>query len=237
MSCCRRSRQPSRCVFPTRPGCSTTAAAGDRAAGARARRAIPHPPTNIMPRPATSTTPSGSSTPTSSPSSTPTTSRRRTSSATRSATSRTPVALVQTPQDFYNLSSFEHDSPPHNIEALDAPTSALFHEQTLFYRILAGKEPLGRRVLVRHEFGRPRRGPARYRRGRDRHHHRGHPHDRPAAPPGLADRLSQRGSRAWAGGEQRRPTSSSAIAGAPARCRSCGARIRSSFPASRSVSG
>ncbi|MEO8510792.1 MAG: glycosyltransferase [Chloroflexota bacterium] len=37
------------------------------------------------------------------------------------------VALVQTPQDFYNASSFEHDGA-----ALGQP----FHEQTLFYRLL-----------------------------------------------------------------------------------------------------
>lgn len=38
------------------------------------------------------------------------------------------VALVQTPQDFYNASSFEHDGRA----ALGQP----FHEQTLFYRLL-----------------------------------------------------------------------------------------------------
>ncbi len=38
------------------------------------------------------------------------------------------VALVQTPQDFYNVTSFEHDSG----EAYGEP----FHEQTLFYRLL-----------------------------------------------------------------------------------------------------
>jgi cellulose synthase (UDP-forming) len=38
------------------------------------------------------------------------------------------VALVQTPQDFYNVTSFEHDSGT----AMGEP----FHEQTLFYRLL-----------------------------------------------------------------------------------------------------
>ena len=47
------------------------------------------------------------------------------------------VALVQTPQEFYNLESFEHErGGVTKVEALDAPTSALFHEQVLFYRIL-----------------------------------------------------------------------------------------------------
>jgi cellulose synthase (UDP-forming) len=38
------------------------------------------------------------------------------------------VALVQTPQDFYNRTSFEHDAAGSEQDA--------FHEQTLFYRIL-----------------------------------------------------------------------------------------------------
>lgn len=44
----------------------------------------------------------------------------------------TEVALVQTPQDFYNLSSFEHEgtSPGGNED------SQPYHEETLFYRIL-----------------------------------------------------------------------------------------------------
>ena len=47
------------------------------------------------------------------------------------------VALVQTPQEFYNLESFEHErGGVTKVEPLDAPTSALFHEQVLFYRIL-----------------------------------------------------------------------------------------------------
>ena len=44
----------------------------------------------------------------------------------------TEVALVQTPQDFYNLSSFEHEgTSPEGNEA-----SQPYHEETLFYRIL-----------------------------------------------------------------------------------------------------
>ena len=47
------------------------------------------------------------------------------------------VALVQTPQEFYNLESFEHEGGGvTKAEPLDGPTSALFHEQVLFYRIL-----------------------------------------------------------------------------------------------------
>jgi cellulose synthase (UDP-forming) len=47
------------------------------------------------------------------------------------------VALVQTPQEFYNLESFEHEAGGvTTVEPLDAATSARFHEQTLFYRIL-----------------------------------------------------------------------------------------------------
>lgn len=38
------------------------------------------------------------------------------------------IALVQTPQEFYNRDSFEHESVPGDGER--------FHEQTLFYRIL-----------------------------------------------------------------------------------------------------
>jgi cellulose synthase (UDP-forming) len=38
------------------------------------------------------------------------------------------VALVQTPQDFYNAASFEHDAVSRGPEP--------FHEQTLFYRLL-----------------------------------------------------------------------------------------------------
>jgi cellulose synthase (UDP-forming) len=43
------------------------------------------------------------------------------------------VALVQTPQDFYNVDSFEH-------QAADRDERHHFHEQTLFYRVIqAGK--------------------------------------------------------------------------------------------------
>ena len=47
------------------------------------------------------------------------------------------IALVQTPQEFYNLESFEHEGGGvTKAEPLDGATSALFHEQVLFYRIL-----------------------------------------------------------------------------------------------------
>ncbi len=48
------------------------------------------------------------------------------------------VALVQTPQDFYNLESFEHEEGGHTqaAPAIDGATVERFHEQVLFYRIL-----------------------------------------------------------------------------------------------------
>ena len=48
------------------------------------------------------------------------------------------VALVQTPQEFYNLESFEHERGPHThlADQPDDATMLRFHEQTLFYRIL-----------------------------------------------------------------------------------------------------
>ncbi|HET8629109.1 MAG TPA: glycosyltransferase [Thermomicrobiales bacterium] len=48
------------------------------------------------------------------------------------------VALVQTPQDFYNRDSFEHD------RRSTASDRAVYHEQALFYRVLqAGKNRWG----------------------------------------------------------------------------------------------
>jgi cellulose synthase (UDP-forming) len=44
------------------------------------------------------------------------------------------VALVQTPQDFYNLDSFEHDT--RSVELARAANRELYHEQTLFYRVI-----------------------------------------------------------------------------------------------------
>ncbi|MEA2612203.1 MAG: hypothetical protein QOI52_162, partial [Chloroflexota bacterium] len=47
------------------------------------------------------------------------------------------VALVQTPQEFYNLESFEHEGGGvTKAEPLDGAASARFHEQVLFYRVL-----------------------------------------------------------------------------------------------------
>jgi cellulose synthase (UDP-forming) len=47
------------------------------------------------------------------------------------------IALVQTPQEFYNLESFEHEEGGvTKAGPMDGPTSALFHEQVLFYRVL-----------------------------------------------------------------------------------------------------
>jgi Glycosyltransferases, probably involved in cell wall biogenesis len=46
------------------------------------------------------------------------------------------VALVQTPQEFYNVDSFEHEGGGVNRTAADAARNERFHEQTLFYRIL-----------------------------------------------------------------------------------------------------
>ncbi len=46
------------------------------------------------------------------------------------------IALVQTPQDFYNVSSFEHDKLPQNIDKLSDEHRQMYHEQTLFYRVI-----------------------------------------------------------------------------------------------------
>jgi cellulose synthase (UDP-forming) len=46
------------------------------------------------------------------------------------------IALVQTPQDFYNVSSFEHDRLPQDIGKLSAEHRQMYHEQTLFYRVI-----------------------------------------------------------------------------------------------------
>jgi Glycosyltransferases, probably involved in cell wall biogenesis len=48
------------------------------------------------------------------------------------------IALVQTPQDFYNLESFEHESggPTRALTDPDAAGKERFHEQALFYRVL-----------------------------------------------------------------------------------------------------
>jgi cellulose synthase/poly-beta-1,6-N-acetylglucosamine synthase-like glycosyltransferase len=48
------------------------------------------------------------------------------------------VALVQTPQDFYNLDSFEHEAGGgnHAPAGSDAASTERFHEQALFYRFL-----------------------------------------------------------------------------------------------------
>lgn len=46
------------------------------------------------------------------------------------------VALVQTPQEFYNVDSFEHEGGGVNRTAADAARNERFHEQALFYRIL-----------------------------------------------------------------------------------------------------
>ncbi len=46
------------------------------------------------------------------------------------------VAVVQTPQDFYNLESFEHEPGSGQRAGDDADASRRFHEQALFYRVL-----------------------------------------------------------------------------------------------------
>jgi cellulose synthase/poly-beta-1,6-N-acetylglucosamine synthase-like glycosyltransferase len=46
------------------------------------------------------------------------------------------VALVQTPQDFYNVSSFEHEGGGVTRSATDGGVIERFHEQALFYRVL-----------------------------------------------------------------------------------------------------
>ena len=47
------------------------------------------------------------------------------------------IALVQTPQDFYNVGSFEHEGgSERDAGTVDAGELERFHEQTLFYRVL-----------------------------------------------------------------------------------------------------
>ncbi|MEX2184156.1 MAG: glycosyltransferase [Chloroflexota bacterium] len=48
------------------------------------------------------------------------------------------VALVQTPQEFYNVSSFEHEdgATEQAADPADGARSEHFHEQALFYRVL-----------------------------------------------------------------------------------------------------
>lgn len=46
------------------------------------------------------------------------------------------VALVQTPQEFYNVSSFEHEDGGAEAADPDITASERFHEQALFYRVL-----------------------------------------------------------------------------------------------------
>lgn len=46
------------------------------------------------------------------------------------------VALVQTPQEFYNLDSFEHEDAGAQTAQADVTASERFHEQALFYRVL-----------------------------------------------------------------------------------------------------
>ena len=46
------------------------------------------------------------------------------------------IALVQTPQEFYNVDSFEHEAGGVNRAADDDGRSERYHEQALFYRVL-----------------------------------------------------------------------------------------------------
>ena len=46
------------------------------------------------------------------------------------------IALVQTPQDFYNVASFEHDTLPQSFDKLSGEHRQMYHEQTLFYRVI-----------------------------------------------------------------------------------------------------
>lgn len=46
------------------------------------------------------------------------------------------VALVQTPQEFYNVGSFEHEDVGAEAADPDVTASQRFHEQALFYRVL-----------------------------------------------------------------------------------------------------
>ena len=46
------------------------------------------------------------------------------------------IALVQTPQEFYNVGSFEHEDGGVESVGADGTARERFHEQTLFYRVL-----------------------------------------------------------------------------------------------------
>lgn len=46
------------------------------------------------------------------------------------------IALVQTPQEFYNVSSFEHEDGGAEVVDPDVTAIERFHEQALFYRVL-----------------------------------------------------------------------------------------------------
>lgn len=108
------------------------------------------------------------------------------------------VALVQTPQDFYNLGSFEYFGE-HN-------------EQNVFYRVLQpARNRWNAAFLVRHR--RDRAAP-RAVAGRGTCHridHRGYPHHHPPAPRRLEDRVPQRAARLGSGGIQRRPVPEPAL--------------------------
>ena len=237
-SSCRRSRPPWRCESTTRRGSSTTATGrrwpgwpgswGRTTSPGRAR---------ATPRPATSTMPWRSieadliavldADHVASPDFL---------AHTLGYFDDPKVAIVQTPQEFYNLESFEHERAVTEVASRRATSSAP-RAGPLLSDPPARQEPLGWSVLVRYRRGRPGRGAARRRRRRDRHDHRGHPHDDPPPPRGLADVYHNEVlARGLAAGDadtyqlQR-------IAGAPARCRSSAARTRCSSRASRSRSG
>ena len=98
------------------------------------------------------------------------------------------VALVQTPQDFYNVTL--------RARQRAGLRRAVPRADPLLSAAPAREEPVERGLLVRHQRARPSRGAPRGRRRSNRHDHRGHPHDHPHAPGGLADGLSQRGAGA-----------------------------------------
>jgi cellulose synthase (UDP-forming) len=140
------------------------------------------------------------------------------------------IALVQTPQDFYNRSSFEHQ--------VEDREDGRFHEQVLFYRaIQPGKNRWGAAfwcgtgAIVRTAALRDVGGVATDSITEDI--------ETRSASIGVAGRpsITTRSSRmAWRPPTRTR-TRPSDCAGARARCRSCAATTRSPGPACPSVSG
>ena len=174
------------------------------------------------PRPATSTTHCVTRRRNSSPSSMPTT-RRHTNflEDTLGFFVDDKVAFVQTPQDFYNLDSFQHRLDRRRVAGLERTDAVLPRDP--------GRQgSTERRLLLRQLRRHSPQGARRHRRLRHRHRHRGHPHVDQAAQARLEVGVLRAVARLRPRpGQRRYRSSSSACAGGRAQCRS-GARKASS---------